>query len=121
MPYLPVALLLLTSAFAVLARLQARAPSPESRVPVLGFRLPPAGRSPSAGAGPTPYSPLPLRFALAAALFFAALGTSCGGGGNTVIQNPGTPSGTYTLTVTARITSGSTAVTHTLTLTLKVN
>jgi FG-GAP-like repeat/Abnormal spindle-like microcephaly-assoc'd, ASPM-SPD-2-Hydin/Protein of unknown function (DUF1573) len=58
------------------------------------------------------------RIALLAAL---ALAASCGGGGSNVVQQPGTPKGDYTLTVTARTTSGATTVTHTLTLNLKVN
>jgi FG-GAP-like repeat/Cep192 domain 4/HYDIN/CFA65/VesB-like, Ig-like domain len=58
------------------------------------------------------------RVALLAAV---ALCLSCGGGGSNVVQNSGTPAGNYVLTVTSRTTSGSTTVTHTLTLNLKVN
>jgi len=48
---------------------------------------------------------------------------SCGGGQSAMnpSTNPGTPSGTYPLTVTATFASGGTVITHNLTLTLKVN
>jgi Restriction endonuclease XhoI len=46
---------------------------------------------------------------------------ACGGGGSGGrITNPGTPSGTYTLTVTGTV-SGPTALQHSTSLTLKVN
>ena len=66
----------------------------------------------------------PVRVGLVTALFVALLATvaltSCGGGSGAP-PNPGTPSGTYNLTVTARATSGSATLTHTTTLTLTVN
>jgi len=43
---------------------------------------------------------------------------ACGGGGP---SNPGTPKGTYTVTVTGSLGSGSTAINHTVTLTLNVS
>jgi len=63
----------------------------------------------------------PVRLGLVTAPLFVALLatgtlTSCGGG-----PHPGTPAGTYNLTVTARVTSGSATLTHNTTLTLKVN
>jgi FG-GAP-like repeat/Protein of unknown function (DUF1573)/FG-GAP repeat len=63
----------------------------------------------------------PVRLRLVTALLFVALLatgalTSCGGG-----PHPGTPAGTYNLTVTARVTSGSATLTHNTTLTLTVN
>jgi hypothetical protein len=62
----------------------------------------------------------PVRLGLVTALLLAVLATgaltSCGGE-----PHPGTPAGTYTLTVTARATSGSATLTHDITLTLKVN
>lgn len=45
---------------------------------------------------------------------------SCGGGSSTVGSNPGTPPGTYTLTVTGASSSGSGTVQHSITLTLTV-
>jgi Abnormal spindle-like microcephaly-assoc'd, ASPM-SPD-2-Hydin/Beta-propeller repeat len=58
------------------------------------------------------------RIALLAAI---AMSASCGGGGSNTVQNPGTPKGDYTLTITARTTAGTTTITHTLTLDFKVN
>jgi hypothetical protein len=59
---------------------------------------------------------------LAAPLFCVLMWVACGGGGTELIsQNPGTPAGTYTLTVTGTSTAGSTEVTHTISLTLKVS
>jgi hypothetical protein len=45
---------------------------------------------------------------------------ACGGGGGTGNKNPGTPAGTYTLTITGTL-SGSTALQHSTTLTLQVS
>jgi hypothetical protein len=63
-------------------------------------------------------------FPLAAILLFVALWVSCGGGSGTSGGggNPGTPAGTYNLTVSGTYTSGSTTLKHdiTLTLTLKL-
>jgi hypothetical protein len=60
-----------------------------------------------------------------ALLFVAMLATgalaSCGGGGAVPLPPPGTPAGTYNLTVTARVTSGSATLAHNTTLTLTVN
>ena len=48
--------------------------------------------------------------------------TSCGGGNSTpVIHNPGTPGGTYSVSVTATVASGSVSVQHEVKLTLIVN
>jgi len=59
---------------------------------------------------------------LAAPLFCALMWGACGGGGGAppASHNPGTASGTYSLTVTGTVTSGSTTVTHTISLTLEV-
>ena len=48
------------------------------------------------------------------------LGCGGGGGGGGVISNPGTPPGTYSLTVNATLGSGSSTLTHTVTLTMTV-
>jgi hypothetical protein len=59
-----------------------------------------------------------------AMLMLLALGwVACGGGGggNNTTHNSGTPAGTYTLTVTAMCTSGSTSLRHTMALELTVN
>jgi hypothetical protein len=50
-------------------------------------------------------------------LAFAAGLVSCGGGGSSVQHNPGTPAGTYTITISA--TSGNTTHTSTITLTVQ--
>jgi len=68
----------------------------------------------------------PARPGLATALLFVAIVatgalTSCGGGSGAPPPRPGTPVGTYNLTVTARVTSGSATLTHNTTLTLTVN
>lgn len=47
--------------------------------------------------------------------------SGCGGGGGSVVHNPGTPAGTYTLTVTGTFTSGSASLIRTQNLTLTVN
>lgn len=57
-------------------------------------------------------------------LAFAAVGTGCGGGGGGGgggHQSPGTPVGSYPITVTATSGTGSNAITHTTTFTLVVN
>ncbi len=73
-----------------------------------------------AGAGRWRATMLPLGAAL---LLFLAL-AACGGGGGSVgggpTKNPGTPSGTYMLTVTATAGSGSSALNHTVMLTIIV-
>jgi hypothetical protein len=48
---------------------------------------------------------------------FLATGLGCGGGGPTQVTTPGTPSGNYTITITA--TSGSNASQTTVNLTVQ--
>jgi Beta-propeller repeat/Abnormal spindle-like microcephaly-assoc'd, ASPM-SPD-2-Hydin len=96
------------------AAIRARIPNPQPLIPAGAPRL------------PTPDSRLPLRLrlrwgGLAALALGMAMLASCGGGGSNTVQRPGTPKGDYTLTITARTTAGTTTVTHTLTLDLKVN
>jgi hypothetical protein len=55
---------------------------------------------------------------LGAAMLSLAFWAGCGGGG---VANPGTPAGTYTLTVTGSMTLGTTTLQHNLSLTLIVN
>ncbi|PYV27955.1 MAG: hypothetical protein DMG24_03300 [Acidobacteria bacterium] len=68
-----------------------------------------------------------LQSALFSLLLLGALAMpACGGGGGSIggggsPSNPGTPAGTYTLTVSASSTSGSTTLTHDIKLTLKIN
>jgi hypothetical protein len=67
-----------------------------------------------------------LLVSLAAAMLLALTlagcgGGSAGGGAGGGSTNPGTPAGTYTLTVTGTAGSGSTALTHNMTLTLSVS
>jgi uncharacterized YccA/Bax inhibitor family protein len=57
---------------------------------------------------------------LAAMLLMALVWAGCGGGGSPVVHNPGTPAGTYSLTVTGTVTSGSNTLKHNLTLNLTV-
>ncbi len=66
------------------------------------------------------------RFALGLVILRAGAWVACGGsagggGGGTGGGNPGTPSGTYTITVTGSHPSGSTPLTHNITLTLTVS
>jgi len=58
---------------------------------------------------------------LAAPLLCALMWAACGGGAAPASHTPGTPAGTYPLTVTGTVTSGSTTVTQTMSLTLKVS
>ncbi|MHB8654648.1 MAG: choice-of-anchor tandem repeat GloVer-containing protein [Terriglobia bacterium] len=58
---------------------------------------------------------------MAAIMLGLALSASCGGGGSSTVQNSGTPTGTYNLTVTGTLTSGSATLTHNLTIILTVN
>jgi VCBS repeat protein/HYDIN/CFA65/VesB family protein/centrosomal CEP192-like protein len=64
--------------------------------------------------------PLPT-FVLVTLLLLSLGWTACGGGGSTESHNPGTPTGTYSLTVSAMYTSGSTTLKHDVTLKLTVN
>jgi hypothetical protein len=59
---------------------------------------------------------------LAALLLFVGAIAACGGGGSTTLfhSNPGTPPGSYTLTVTGTWASGSTNLSHSVILTLQV-
>jgi hypothetical protein len=61
---------------------------------------------------------------LAAGLLLAVALVGCGGGGSSSSgppPNPGTPAGTYNLTVTGTVGSGSAAVSHSIALTLTVS
>jgi uncharacterized repeat protein (TIGR03803 family) len=101
----PVLIGLLALAIAVEAALRRHAQQPSTH----GGINPPLGR---------------LRQAmLVAFLLGVATLAACGGGssGSAPPSNPGTPAGTYTLTVTGTCTSGSAILTHNLTLTLTVN
>ena len=61
-------------------------------------------------------------FLLGACLLIVVFWSACGGGAQ-VIHTPGTPSGTYTLDVSATVTSAATSskLTHDLKLTLTVD
>jgi hypothetical protein len=54
-------------------------------------------------------------------LLLALMMTACGSGGGGGSSNPGTPPGSYTLTVTGTLGSGATALSHSITLTLNVS
>jgi outer membrane protein assembly factor BamB len=69
--------------------------------------------------GPQPLSPVLL--VLGATVLAAALWASCGGGASGRMTNPGTPTGSYTLTVTGSSAYNSTTLTHSVTLQLVVN
>jgi hypothetical protein len=60
------------------------------------------------------------RLGLGLALFGLLMALSCGGGNSSGGGGGGTPPGTYNLTVTATLTSGSMTGTETINLTLKV-
>jgi hypothetical protein len=63
-------------------------------------------------------------YLLGFSLMMILLWSACGGGGGMVVQTtPGTPSGTYALSVTGTVTSAATSnkLTHNLPLTLTVN
>jgi hypothetical protein len=64
-----------------------------------------------------------LRLAMGFLLLFALAGCGGGGGGGGTgpTQNPGTPAGTYNLTVTGTTGSGSSALSHNVALTLTVS
>jgi len=67
---------------------------------------------------------LPRLLPLAVGVFFALGIAACGGGGGSGSpgpNNPGTPAGNYTLTVTGTVGSGGSAVSHSTTLTLTVS
>jgi hypothetical protein len=63
----------------------------------------------------------PSLVALGVLALVVAYWASCGGGASAHMTNPGTPTGTYTLTVTGSSTYNSTALTHSVTLQLVVN
>jgi hypothetical protein len=60
---------------------------------------------------------------LASGLLLTLALAGCGGGGGSanVTHNPGTPAGNYTLTVTGSTGSGSSALSHSVTLALNVS
>jgi hypothetical protein len=59
---------------------------------------------------------------LGTAMLLVMLWAACGGGGGAPpAPHPGTPAGTYTLTVTGTVATGSGNLSHDITLTLKVN
>jgi sugar lactone lactonase YvrE len=59
--------------------------------------------------------------ALALAMLLTLAMAACGGGGSSAPSNPGTPPGTYTITVTGSFGSGSSPLTHSVKLTLTVS
>ncbi len=59
--------------------------------------------------------------ALGTVTLLVALWTACGGGSTNVVHNPGTPAGSYNLTVTATVTSGSSTLNHSASLGLTVH
>jgi hypothetical protein len=61
---------------------------------------------------------LSLMVALAAGFLLTLALAGCGG---TVTSNPGTPAGTYTLTVTGTTGSGTSTLSHSVILTLNVS
>jgi hypothetical protein len=62
-------------------------------------------------------------YLLGACLLIVVFWCACGGGGTQVTHTPGTPTGTYTLEVSATVTSAapSSTLTHVLKLTLTVD
>jgi hypothetical protein len=63
---------------------------------------------------------VPLALGLLLTLALAGCGGG-GGGGGTATSNPGTPAGTFPLTVKGTVGSGSSALNHSVTLTLTVS
>jgi VCBS repeat protein/centrosomal CEP192-like protein/ASPM-SPD-2-Hydin domain-containing protein/FG-GAP repeat protein len=67
------------------------------------------------------WQPMPT-FVLPALLLLSIAWSACGGGGGSnVVHDPGTPTGAYSLTVTATYTSGSSTLKHNITLMLTVD
>ena len=64
---------------------------------------------------------LPLATGLLLMLAMAGCGGGGGGGGGGVTHDPGTPAGTYTLTVPGTTGSGTSILSHSVTLTLTVS
>ena len=62
-------------------------------------------------------------YLLGACLLIVMFWSACGGGGTVLVRTPGTPTGTYTLDVSATVTSAATpsTLTHDLKLTLTVD
>jgi hypothetical protein len=79
------------------------------------------GRRNQRGAGRWQFTVLLLAAGFLLTLALAGCGGGGGGGGTGPTQNPGTPAGTYNLTVTGTAGSGSSALSHNVTLTLTVS
>jgi hypothetical protein len=62
-------------------------------------------------------------YLLGACLLIVMFWSACGGGASQIVPTPGTPTGTYTLEVSATVTSAapSSTLTHDLKLTLTVD
>ena len=78
-----------------------------------------AGRRRYPRAGRFGFGTAVLATALLAAMVMPACGGGGGGGGSGA--NPGTPAGSYSLTVTGSVASGSSTLTRSVMLSLKVN
>jgi hypothetical protein len=71
------------------------------------------------GAGSWRYALLPLAGGMLVVLAMTACGGGGGGGGS--LANPGTPAGTYSVTVTGTMPVGSSTIIHTITLSLTIS